>query len=341
MINRCAGFAAYRLPGESSPHLIIQDGGNIATDEMWCQSRQKGFVMMPFIDNETKPSVFIREDIAISDKQEILNTINNFDLDLDRKHYSRSDKYHQAFSKFITPLADGTMQKLVLSCSKQFLSSSSPAELFEKACDKYPRMMVYLSYTPQTGLWIGCTPEIILEEFGDIYHTIALAGTQKLVDDMLTHRWDEKNIREQKIVSDYIGRTITNFTQTFNVSAPFTHRAGHIAHLRTDFYFQIIPESDLLTVLKTLHPTPAVCGLPKDKAFRFINENEGYDRRYYAGIVGSVDCNEMHLYVNLRCAEIFSNCLYLYVGSGLLPESEEKIEYQEIIEKMKTIKSIL
>ena len=341
MINRCAGFAVYRLPGESSPHLIIQENGDIATDEMWCQPRQKGFVMMPFINDETKPSVFIREDIRISDRQEILNTINHLELDLDKKSYSRSDNYQKAFSKFIIPLADGTMEKLVLSCSKQFLSSSSPAELFEKACLKYPRMMVYLSYTPQTGLWMGCTPEIILEEFGDIYHTIALAGTQRLVDEMLTHRWDEKNIREQKIVSDYICKTITNFAQTYNVSAPFTHRAGHIAHLRTDFYFKILPEADLLTVLKALHPTPAVCGLPKDEAFNFINENEGYDRRYYAGIVGPVDNNEMHLYVNLRCAEIFSNCLRLYVGSGLLPESEEETEYLEISEKMKTIKSIL
>jgi isochorismate synthase len=341
MTNKCAGFAAYRLPGESSPHLIIQEGGNIATDEMWYQSRQKGFVMMPFLNDETKPSIFIREDINISDKQEIINTINNFSLDLNRKKYSRSDSYHEAFSKFITPLADGTIQKLVLSCSKQLLSSSSPAELFEMACNKYPRMMVCLSYTPQTGLWIGCTPEIILEKFVDTYHTIALAGTQKLVDDMLTHRWDEKNIREQKIVSDYICDTIATFAHTFNVSAPFTHRAGHIAHLRTDFYFRIAPGTDILTVLKALHPTPAVCGLPKDKAFKFINENEGYDRRYYAGIIGPVDYNEMHLYVNLRCAEIFSNCLFLYVGSGLLPESEEETEYLEISEKMKTIKSIL
>lgn len=341
MNKGCIGFAAYRLPGESSAHLMIQERDEIATDERWSETHQKGFVMIPFCENISKPSIFIRADKTISDNRLINKYLMNFAYEVIRKPYCRTDNYHEAFSKFILALADGNIQKLVLSCNKLFLTSSSPAELFEMASAKYPRLMVYLCYTKQTGLWIGCTPEIILERYGDIYHTIALAGTQKLIEGKLSQKWNAKNIHEQRIVSEYIRQTIVPLSQTFNESAPFTQRAGHLAHLRTDFYFKLRSDVNERTVLKELHPTPAVCGLPKKDAFSFINEHEGYDRRYYAGIIGPIDNEQLNLYVNLRCAEIFRNCLCLYVGSGIVTESEEELEFLEIQEKMKTIKSLL
>ena len=99
------------------------------------------------------------------------------------------------------------------------------------------------------------------------------------------------------------GRRATR--QIWNKAHPYTARAGQLVHLKTDFYFLLKNTDNIGNLLQELHPTPAVCGLPKEDAFRFILENEGYDRSYYSGFIGWLD-TEGHtdLYVNLRCMEI-------------------------------------
>jgi isochorismate synthase len=340
-MSSCIGFAAYRLPGTEAPQLMIQEHGNVMMPNDGLSIQSDGFTMIPFCEDHDKPSIFIKEDKHIHGMNEICLYLNSIDFDIQTITYSGRNNYHDAFNKFINVLDKNEYKKLVLSCSKIFLTSYTPAELFKTACTKYPHLMVYLCYTQESGLWLGCTPEIILDGCGNLFHTIALAGTQTLLEGDMIRKWDDKNILEQKLVTDYIRDIITEYSNTLNISSPYTHRAGQLAHLRTDFFFDLKDSVNIMAVLQALHPTPAVCGLPKKQAYQFINENEGYDRRYYAGVVGPIKNKEIHLYVNLRCAEIFKNATRLYVGSGLLPESYEISEYEEVKEKMKTIKSIL
>ena len=91
-----------------------------------------------------------------------------------------------------------------------------------------------------------------------------------------------------------------------------------------------------------LHPTPDVCWLPKDTAYRFILENEGYDRKYYSGFIGWLDPEgRTDLYVNLRCMHIEDEQLPLYAGGGLLSSSELNDEWQETEKKLQTMRRIL
>ena len=113
-------------------------------------------------------------------------------------------------------------------------------------------------------------------------------------------------------------------------------------------------------LLEALHPTPAVCGLPKDEAFRFILDNEHTPRRYYSGFMGplfssqftvhssqlnaqfskfNVQCSMgTHLFVSLRCMNIASDFYHLYAGGGLLKSSTEEQEWQETEAKMETMR---
>ena len=95
-------------------------------------------------------------------------------------------------------------------------------------------------------------------------------------------------------------------------------------------------------LLQELHPTTAVCGMPKEEAFRFIPDNEGYDRSYYSGFTGWLD-TEGHtdIYVNLRCMEIKPGEAILYAGGGILASSEVESEWMETGDKMNTMRSIL
>ena len=93
-----------------------------------------------------------------------------------------------------------------------------------------------------------------------------------------------------------------------------------------------------------LHPTPAVCGIPKDEAFEFIKEHEGYAREYYTGYLGMLssdpDCSSA-LYVNLRCMKYADNKVTVYVGCGITAQSDPEMEWQETIDKCQTMFKIL
>lgn len=158
---------------------------------------------------------------------------------------------------------------------------------------------------------------------------------------MPTH-WDRKNQEEQGYVAGYVRRIAKKFGQKLTEKGPYTARAGQLVHLKTDFYFLLKNADNLGSLLQELHPTPAVCGLPKKEAFRFILDNEGYDRSYYSGFIGWLD-PEGHtdLYVNLRCMELEANKAILYAGGGILASSEVESEWEETGEKLKTMKKIM
>ena len=95
-------------------------------------------------------------------------------------------------------------------------------------------------------------------------------------------------------------------------------------------------------ILQELHPTPAVCGLPKEEAYHFILNNEGYNRAYYTGIIGWLDPQgETTLYVNLRCMNITDKTATFYAGGGILPSSTVETEWEETQQKMNTMRNIL
>ena len=254
------------------------------------------------------------------------------------------ERYTQAFERFITPLQKKHFQKLVLSRSstKHINDDFSPLAAFVRACNNYPRMMIYLCHTPVSGTWVGSTPEILLRGHGKEWHTVALAGTMPMQNEVMPMDWDKKNQDEQGYVADYIRRIIKKFGNKMNEKGPYTARAGQLVHLKTDFYFLLKNTDNIGNLLQELHPTPAVCGLPKEDAFRFILENEGYDRSYYSGFIGWLD-TEGHtdLYVNLRCMEIKPGETTLYAGGGILASSEIESEWTETGDKMNTMKSIL
>ena len=348
-------FALYRLPWTDECYLILQQSEEVEQlQDITELNGKQGFVLSPFQQTEEHPIVVIRPDVTAYDWEEITQAVASLEkIDTIRQsstpvstlnEQERYDRYYAAFRRFMEPLKEQKFKKLVLSrpafCPID--ESFSPLETFVKACNDYPRMMIYLCHTPVTGTWLGSTPEIILSGSSQSWKTVALAGTLPIVDGVEPTEWSEKNKEEQAIVAEYIRKIIKKHGAKMTEKGPYTARAGQLVHLKTDFLFQLKETGFLGDLLKELHPTPAVCGLPKEEAYQFIPENEGYDRSYYSGFVGWMD-PEGHtdLYVNLRCMEIRSTAVKLYAGGGILPSSEVRAEWNETDEKMKTMKSIL
>lgn len=95
-------------------------------------------------------------------------------------------------------------------------------------------------------------------------------------------------------------------------------------------------------LINALHPTPAVCGLPKAVAEAFILQNENYDRSYYSGYLGELNLNERtSLFVNLRCVELENNLASIYVGGGITADSIPENEWEETVSKAEVMKKVL
>lgn len=357
LIQADAAFALYRMPWTDGCRLVWQTSGEVEQlPTVASLGTRSGFVMAPFSPSVQHPVVLIRPDVTAYGWEEIAALLAEpsavSPLSAGQGQPSvpapssaeESAAYQAAFHRFIQPLQAGRFRKLVLSRAslQPLVSGFSVFRAFQEACRRYPRMMVYLCHTPVTGTWMGSTPEILLSGELHSWHTVALAGTMPMQGDVMPTHWSEKNRQEQAYVADYIRTLLSSYGHEITEEGPYTTRAGGVVHLKTDFHFLLHEPSRLGELLDALHPTPAVCGLPKQDTYHFINRQEGYDRRYYSGFVGPLNPGgHTALFVNLRCMEIFSEAVRLYAGGGILSQSEATSEWQETVEKMKTMRALL
>jgi isochorismate synthase len=118
-------------------------------------------------------------------------------------------------------------------------------------------------------------------------------------------------------------------------------------HIKTDISAEIKAGKSISEVINALHPTPAVCGLPKADAKEFLLKNEGYDREFYSGYLGELNADAVtgapvtDLFVNLRCMKIKGNVAHLYVGCGITKDSNPEKEFFETINKSMTMRRVL
>lgn len=362
MMHSSYSFALYRLPWTDECTFVFQTHDEAeALDDITRLNGKSGFVIAPFRLSENHPIVLIRPDITATGWEAIGDALSHekesATLQSEKCHFTNAkvslfenpvhkvpEGYQESFKRFIQPLQNQSFQKLVLSRSEihPLTENFSPIGAFIKACNSYPRMMIYLCHTPQTGTWLGSTPEIILSGQEKNWQTVALAGTMPMQGETIPDNWSEKNKEEQALVAEYIRKALKKFGSKIEEKGPYTARAGQLVHLKTDFRFLLKNTKSLGNLLKELHPTPAICGLPKEDAYRFIAENEGYERKYYSGFIGWLEPDgQTDLYVNLRCMEILEGEAKLYAGGGILASSEMVSELEETKEKMKTMINIL
>lgn len=341
-IKENRSFAIYRRPGEDKLYIIVAESSeNIrlltGIEEL---NELNGFVIAPFHADRTSPIVLIQavpKELVIQPEDKPLIS----DKTPDREPVPPvSETYSQLFDTFITPIREKSFKKLVLSHCQTIERETgfSPTRAFLMACEKYTRSYVYLCHTPQTGTWLGSTPEMLLSGKGNVWNTVAIAGTQPLINGELPASWDDKNLIEQMLVAYYIRTQLSSFGLHAREKGPYTVKAGELAHLRSDYLFPLPDTAQLGSLLQLLHPTPAVSGLPKEEAYRFILEHEAYNRRYYSGFIGWMDPDtQSDLYVNLRCMNIQDDSLTLYAGGGLLPSSSVEDEWKETQDKFQTM----
>ncbi|MFV5689456.1 chorismate-binding protein [Flavobacterium sp. ZT3R25] len=308
---------------------------------------EKGFVFASFDGNQT---YFIPEN-----QSEIVGVIwdqkkeDVLEREFKEPNGVAKNNFERLVAKGIQAIEKDAFKKVVLSRKETVeLVDFNLVTAFEKLVRLYPATFVYCFFHPKVGIWLGATPEQLLKANVNVFETMALAGTQK---DSGSEEivWDKKEKEEQQYVTDYIVSVLQEVALEVSVTQPYSVKAGSVWHIKTDIWGVLNSNSSLEQVIHLLHPTPAVCGLPKDQSKAFILENENYDRSFYTGFLGELnssfatDSVSSNLFVNLRCMQIEVDLkrAYLYMGCGITKDSVPEKEWTESINKSMTMKKVL
>ncbi|MFC3123728.1 isochorismate synthase MenF [Pseudoroseomonas globiformis] len=192
-------------------------------------------------------------------------------------------------------------------------------------------------------LLTGATPELLLSRRGARVLSHPLAGSARRQADPAGDRAaaealfrSDKDQREHAIVAEFILDTLAPFCAVLAAPAGTQLTSTRsMWHLGTRIEGELRdPSVGAAELAAALHPTPAVCGVPRDKAARLIGEIERHDRDFYAGAVGWCDAaGDGDWYVSIRCAEIAGNTARLYAGAGIVPGSDPGAEADETAAK--------
>jgi isochorismate synthase len=336
-----------------------------------------GFAFFPFRDSDHNPALFLPADVQYEVAEPATVRISPAARELVPNiaawlalpplpelawHYSTQPapaaateaEYTQLVRTGVAAIEAKAVVKVVSSraARRPLPAGFDPLAAFQELSQRYERAFVSLVSVPGVGTWLGASPEVLAEVTADgQFHTMALAATQPLVPGHAPQDaiWRQKEIEEQALVARYI---VSCFKQLrlreYQETGPRTVVAGQLLHLRTDFEvdLQNVPSPASLgtDMLRLLHPTSAVGGMPKVAALDFLHRHEGYDRAYYSGFLGPVNVvapGVSRLFVNLRCLQLRAMEAILYAGTGLTAASDPTREWQETEYKMQTVAAVL
>ncbi len=337
LIQSDKAFVLYKKPLDNQVTVIVQNNTNLYNTTHFEES---GFVFAPFDD--TKPTVIFPENHTTVTNLELASLDFSINNNTSTESSNSKDRHIELVKKTIQFIASGKAHKVVVSRKEKH---SFPIEnvgfLFEKMLvnPAYSETMIYLWRHPKVGTWLGASPERLIELNGNSYNTMALAGTQTYKE---ACTWGHKEKQEQKWVTESIRYELSGLSKSMSISDPFTKKAGHLAHICCIIKGELKEDTRLYSLLNHLHPTPAVCGTPTDISKNFILANEGYDREFYTGFLGTINLNDKtELFVNLRCMQLEKKHALLYVGGGITKDSKPEEEWVETVNKAKTMLYLL
>ncbi|MFC6268636.1 chorismate-binding protein [Frigoriflavimonas asaccharolytica] len=266
----------------------------------------------------------------IKNTESKLDVFNNFSVK-DLPEFKNEDsiinesEYLAKVTDVIDFIHENELKKLVFSRRKLInFKEIKLVESFKNLRQNFPNALSYLFIKDET-CWIGAFSEILgkYNKKTGIFETMSVAGTLPL-----SETWTNKEIEEQKTVTNYISDILKKYSENVHQSETKDHISGNIKHLKTEFSLKIKPEN-IENIIAELHPTPAVCGIPKEICKTAIQNFENSNRELYAGYIKIETDEFLYYFVNLRCAKIYKESAILFVGGGITKDSNPQKEWRE------------
>ncbi|MCE7053616.1 chorismate-binding protein [Algoriphagus sp. AGSA1] len=358
-------FALWRKPKSNTVEIVLDDTSEPIKVDLNIEELEPGFIVHPFADQLDKKAFFIKANkyfsfqldtpltsdelpewakVQLSNQERLSPQDIRDELASRTPHYTQSSKiseekehFIQLVNKAIQAIQENQLEKVVPARTKTIPipTDFDLSRTLLSMMEAYPNAFINFFHLPNVGTWIGASPETLIETEGDIFTTMSLAGTQKATGDnpLKSVAWTQKEIEEQALVSRYIVSCFKRIRlREYEEHGPKTVVAGNLLHLRSDFRINMqetgFPRLGSI-MLGLLHPTSAVCGMPRKEAHDFLQKYEGFDRSFFSGFLGPVNVHgNTSIYVNLRTASL-DNEATLYAGAGVTEDSDPEKEWEE------------
>ncbi|MDZ5811664.1 isochorismate synthase [Halorubrum sp. AD140] len=245
-------------------------------------------------------------------------------------------------------IRDGGLRKVVLAQALEadLARDFPPAATLERLVEKYPDCHRYY-FEPDGGesAFFGATPERLVSLRGRTVETDALAGTTGRGETPAEDEWlaqelldDDKNVHEHDLVADTVRAQLEPFAASVSAGTRRVRRLATVQHLHTPITAELRADRHVLDLVEALHPTPAVGGLPPDRALETIHETEPFDRGWYAAPVGWIDAAGNGAFaVAIRSAVATRRRATLFAGVGIVADSDPDREWDEVQLKYRPI----
>jgi isochorismate synthase len=255
------------------------------------------------------------------------------------------EAFQRAVGELLALFAQGSLQKVVLSRALD-LELESEVDLhaiLRHLLHAYPTAYRFCVPLEGGSHLIGASPELLVRKRGRTVVTNPLAGSVAWAECesepcALDHlRRSPKNLLEHRLVVDEVAQVLSRLCPTLTVPAePSLLRAGALWHLSTLIEGTLFdPGINALALAFALHPTPAVCGSPREAAREAIARLEGYDRGLFAGATGWMSASgDGEWAVTIRCGVVHGRSARVYAGAGIVPGSVPEQEWAETAVKL-------
>ena len=327
------------LEGVLPKFLIINDGKNITIR----------------MNIEIDPRISIRDNInefwdirekIISSKSQNYN-YGNANLSLDdfyKSFYKNYPLLNKQISAAIKLINDGCIEKLVLGSKLifQLKKKLNIIQILHKLRLSQANACRYLWKRNKENIIFGASPEKLFSFKEKVLQLEAIAGTEKIGFDMETLLRSDKNLREHNFVINYLIENLKFLNiRNYKKGEIKVKKFGNIAHLCTLISAEVNKICPFV-LLEKLHPSPAVCGFPKEKALDYLDSLENFDRGNYASPFGWVDVEgNADFRVALRGARILNGEIEFIAGSGLVKGSICEKEIDEIKLKLASLANLI
>ncbi|TVU61781.1 isochorismate synthase [Vibrio atlanticus] len=306
------------------------------------------FGVVPF--NEENPTKFIiPEQLFISSSTRSLHSNPLSSADAHVISSPSGNHYKQGVSDLLDMFANTELSKVVLS---RAIEVETDADIQQQTLLRNLLSINSKGYTFAANIndnqkLMGASPELLVAKKGSYLTSNPLAGSrprseldeqnQSSTNSLLN---TNKDLHEHGLVVEEVERVMSKYCHNlYTPMIPSVIETKTMLHLSTVLEGQVNnPHTNVLEVAAELHPTPAVCGYPRQKAYEAIRKLEQFDRGYFTGMVGWCDSRgNGEWVVTIRCAEVQKRQMKVFAGAGIVDESHPQSELDETGAKMNTI----
>lgn len=245
-------------------------------------------------------------------------------------------------------IRDGAFEKIVAARQSRIASPTPFDDLhvFQRLGEEYPHCNLFL-FRREGATFLGASPENLFVKRDAELVTHALAGSMfigplddptdmAVIGDLMN---SSKDAWEHEVVVRQIVGSLTPLAERVeHEGKPGVVKVRNLLHLNTPIRATLKADTHPLDVVDALHPTPAVGGVPRWEAVRWIQENEGIGRGWYTGPLGWFDADgDAEFVVAIRCGLLMGDEALLFAGAGIVEASDPYAEYEETALKQQPI----